>query len=514
MPDPRPIRRKHRRPNRAGVAVIVVLGLLTITLALSYALLRTQGTATLIARNSSRQLDAKLAAEAGLAAALRKMHEDNWSGVTSTLSATVDANSSYFVEFATGDAALTPTDPNYSEYPFRVTITSTGTATDPQQPALQTTYRLQAVVQLIRRAFRTSNPANWNNYLQSTVYQWSTSDAHVNFPVRIEGRSTFLGRLRLCTNYPGTLATRDRYLSDLNLLRIWNGVDNRPFSGPITLGSTSQTNDVLSSLTGSLGLTVTTASASTSAPVTRPGSVTSYRLYPGGASYAIPSLNTTYGSTLSNVTLTADPKTNPLGVYRSDGLLTLGNNVSLTGVLIAGSSSSDVRINGTGVSLSGRNLPPLEGSSTKYQLPALLIGDDFSVINASNVTIRGMAVVWNEFEFAYGSENQTVDFRGRLLTAKFLARGRQEWDMDDVWWDLSRTLFLLQYKTLPDATTITTFPEYMRRTAGFEYNPPRLKLSPNTDNVEYRWHDWSQSVYVKGPNDTGLKWNVIRVTPL
>lgn len=504
-----------RSPKRKGVAVIVVLGLLTITLALSYALLRTQGTATLIARNSSRQLDAKLAAEAGLAAALRKMHEDNWSGITSTLSATVDTNASYLVEFATGDAALTTTDPNYAEYPFRVTITSTGTATDPLQPSLQTTYHLQAVVQLVRRAFRSSNPTNWTTtYLQPTVYQWSTSDAHVNFPVRIAGTSTFLGRLRLSTNYPGTIATRDRYLADLNAIRVATGTDDRPFGGNVTLGIVTQLADVTSSLTNSLGLSVLSSAASTSAPVSRPGSVTSYTLYPGGASYAIPSITATYGTTPSNLTLTANPVANPLGVYRSEGQVTFGNNVSLSGVLLAGDSSADVQINGTGVTLAGRNLPALEGTTTNYQLPALMVGDDLQVLNASNATIRGLAVVWDEFELAYGSENQTLDFQGHLLTAKFLARGRQEWDIDDILWDLARTYFLMQYKSPPDATTISYFPEYVRRAAGFNYSPPLLKLAPNSDGVVYRWQDWSQSIYVKGASDTGLKWNVIRVTPL
>lgn len=506
--------KSRRWPKRTGVAVIVVLGLLTITLALSYALLRTQGTAMLIARNSSRQLDAKLAAEAGLATALRKMHEDNWPGVSSTLTATVDANTSYLVQYATGDAALTSSDPNYAEYPFRVTITSTGTATDPLQSSLQTTYRLQAVVQLVRRAFQTSTPAGWTTSLMPTVYQWSANDAHVNFPVRISGSSVFLGRLRLCTNYPGTIATRDRYLADLNSLRSSTGNDDRPFSGPIMLGTTSQLADVNSSLTTSLGLSVTSSSASTSAPLTRPGSVTSYTLYPGGASYAIPSITATYGTSPSNLTLTADPVTNPLGVFRSEGQVTFGNNVNLNGVLLSGDSAAEVRVNGTSVTLVGRNLPALEGNATNYQLPTLMVGDDFRVLNASNATIRGLALVWDEFELAYGSQDQTVDFQGRLLTAKFLARGRQEWDIDDSLWDLSRTLFLLQYKSPPDATTITTFPEYVRRLSGYNYRLPLLKLAPNTDGVEYRWHDWSQSIYVKGASDTGLKWNVIRVTPL
>jgi len=509
-----PKRTRTKRGQRRGMAVIVVLGLLAITLSLSYALLRTQGTAALIARNSSRQLDAKLAAEAGLAAALRKMHEDGWAGVSSTLSANVDSNTSYFVEYATGDASLTSTHPSFSEYPFRVTITATGTATDPLQSSMQTTYRLQAVVQLVRRALRTSNPASWSTYLTPTVYQWSTSDAHLNFPLRIEGPTTFLGRVRLCTNYPATINTRDLYLKDLNELRIDTGVDSRPLNSTVTLGTTSQITDVAVSLFNSLGVGLAVSNASTAAPLTRPGTVTTYQLYPGGASYVIPSITSTYGATPSNLTLAADPVTNPLGIFRSEGQVTFGNNVSLTGTLLAGDSSADVSIAGTGVTIAGRNLPALDGNSTNYQLPSIISGDDLRFINSANATIRGLTIVWDEFELAYGSEDMAVDFQGKLLTAKFLARGRQEWDVDDSWWDLGRNIYLFQYRDPPESGTITSFPEFMRRWRGFAYHPQLLKLRPNSDGAQYRWQDWTQSVYVKGASDAGLRWNLVRVTPL
>lgn len=107
--------------------------------------------------------------------------------MSSTVSANVDANSSYLVEYSTGDTTLTASDPNYAEYPFRLTITSTGTATDATQASMQTTYRLQAVAQLVRLALRSNNPTGWSGYLTPTIYQWSTSDAHLNFPLRIEG---------------------------------------------------------------------------------------------------------------------------------------------------------------------------------------------------------------------------------------------------------------------------------------------------------------------------------------
>ncbi len=63
--------KSHRPWARRGIAVVLVLGLLAVTLAVSYATLRGQGTTTQLAWNNSRALDASEAARSGLAAALR-----------------------------------------------------------------------------------------------------------------------------------------------------------------------------------------------------------------------------------------------------------------------------------------------------------------------------------------------------------------------------------------------------------------------------------------------------------
>src|SRR2546430_9067956 len=124
-----PPHRLHRLYRPRGIAVVMVLGLLAITIAISYATLRGQGTTTQLARNNSRSLEARAAARSGIAAALRKISENAWGGVGSTLNSGVTANSSYFVTFTTGDEKLLPgsTDPPYSEWPYRLTIDSTGT---------------------------------------------------------------------------------------------------------------------------------------------------------------------------------------------------------------------------------------------------------------------------------------------------------------------------------------------------------------------------------------------------
>src|SRR5947207_1583807 len=100
-------RRKYKRPR--GIAVVMVLGLLAITLAISYATLRGQGTTTQLARNNSRALDARVAAQSGLAAAIRKISENAWSGVATSLSSNITNNSWYSVTFTTGDTKLAAT---------------------------------------------------------------------------------------------------------------------------------------------------------------------------------------------------------------------------------------------------------------------------------------------------------------------------------------------------------------------------------------------------------------------
>jgi hypothetical protein len=63
------------------MTVIVVLGVISITLALSYAMLRSQVTSVQIQSNLDRRNAARQAAYAGVSAALRAMHQSSWGGV-------------------------------------------------------------------------------------------------------------------------------------------------------------------------------------------------------------------------------------------------------------------------------------------------------------------------------------------------------------------------------------------------------------------------------------------------
>src|SRR5262245_51475877 len=107
--------------RRRGMSVLIVLGLLAITLAVSYAMMRTQSTNIQIHNNYQRRGDARQAAYAGLSMALRAMQQNNWAGVTSTLSRNVGEGTSCYVTYETGDAALLPGSASYAEWPYRVT---------------------------------------------------------------------------------------------------------------------------------------------------------------------------------------------------------------------------------------------------------------------------------------------------------------------------------------------------------------------------------------------------------
>ena len=85
------------KPRRRGMAIVMVLGLLAITMAMSYSMMRSQATNAQIQYNSTRVGHARQAALAGLSTGLRKMHQDDWAGVDSQLTGWLSSTESYSV---------------------------------------------------------------------------------------------------------------------------------------------------------------------------------------------------------------------------------------------------------------------------------------------------------------------------------------------------------------------------------------------------------------------------------
>src|SRR5688500_1324140 len=126
-----------RGQARRGMAVVLVLGLLALTLTLSYAMLRLEYQVEQSQTNISGHDRARLAAVAGISVALRRMHDGTWAGVDTTLNGNLGTGVSYSVNFTTGDPALTSSHTDYGEYPYRVSVSSVGFAVDPAQPNAQ-----------------------------------------------------------------------------------------------------------------------------------------------------------------------------------------------------------------------------------------------------------------------------------------------------------------------------------------------------------------------------------------
>lgn len=492
----------HKRPR--GIAVVMVLGLLAITLAISYATLRGQGTTVELARNNGRSMDARVAAQSGLSAAIRKMSENAWGGIDSTIRSNVTDNSWYQATFSTGDAKLLQGDALFSDYPFRVTIESTGYAADPLNAAIQSQHKSRCVVQLVRKKLL-AEPAGWSNLTSYNVYHFSNHDAYVQFPVRINGPVCMLGKLNFCTEYPGNTTALNSYLSGLNSRRLAGRGDDRPFPGAITLRGVVGTQDTatITSLTTNLA-TVSTEALTTSAPPEHPGPITTYKLYPGGKSYGIKRLQD-YGNPMQNVTLLPDPVLNPLGIYRTEGSLTIANNVQCTGTIIGDNSgSADIVITGTNVVINGSNMPALYGSASTYQLPSVLSKASLRMDSGSDAQINGTAMVWKEFEIKQGTAASKFALTGNLIADTVLLRGRSNWVLTAPTWSSDNTLFNLQ-----KLTGIPYFPDYQENKRGFTVKPT-LTFSSNSSGVQPHWHDWSQPVYQPDSADPGLKWEVVR----
>ncbi|MFN0021546.1 MAG: hypothetical protein ACKVP0_25115 [Pirellulaceae bacterium] len=502
------------RSRRRGVALIVVLGMLAITIAVSYAMMRSQVQTTLLQTNAQTNGLARQAAEAGLIRAIRKMSVDGgWRGVGTTLAGDVDSQSSYSVTFTAGDASLSPADPSYSEYPFRVTVVSTGTALNSGDSTLPTTYTMTAVLQLVRRALNTdATPSRWNTMNGYTCYQWNASplayNENVDAPIQFQGNVCFLGTLQFqqLSIDPGHLGDdqRTEYIKDLKNKRNSTGVDYRHFTGNVTLGSGlfRQNSSTANELTSWLGVTVDYASPPGTNPMSYSNAPTTYQLYAGGPVYTVGNLTTTYGSTPTGQIIGANTTTNPLGLYKTGGTVSLKTGTKFTGVLFSDGASDEMQLDGTGVEINGLNLPALSGSSTVYQLPAAMTNNDFVIKDNSNSLVRGLIIAWSDLVLESGSQATTFNVQGRVFTNDLDFSARTEWTA------LPHGNWNSQYGAFDSQSTVPYFPDWMDQSTYDLQAPPKIVFQPPT-SVTYHWPNWSQPIYTIAAGDAGLRWNIV-----
>src|SRR5687768_5873227 len=95
----KPLDQSSRRRRRRGISVLFVLALLSMTLALAYAMIRLNYTVEQTQSNYQRLGDSRQAAYAGISAALRKMQQNSWSGLGVDLTGDLGRGLSYRVTF-------------------------------------------------------------------------------------------------------------------------------------------------------------------------------------------------------------------------------------------------------------------------------------------------------------------------------------------------------------------------------------------------------------------------------
>jgi hypothetical protein len=492
------IRRTLRSAQRRGMTVLVVLMLISVTLALSYVVLRGNVTAVQIQANSSRQSLARQAAFAGLSVALRKMHQTGWTGVDVPIGAALSATESYTATYTTGDPALTPASADYPLYPLRVTVLATGTAVEAGNAQLVSTHKVRAVVQLVPRALGTT-PSGWSTMQAYTLYQLDDDDARFELPFRVEGPVRLQGALRLGEGYAWPSDAREKYFADLRTMHAGSLGDYRPFTSTISLPTSQSAGWLLSLLSGSLGLVLNNIPITSPPDLLLPDSLAQYRLYAGGKQYNVPQLS----GTIQNRSLAPDPLANPLGVYFCNSSVTLGSNVTVLGTLVA---SSDVSINASSVQVTPHNLPNVSGATSALRMPALAVKQKFKVEATGGGTVQGVVIARDRFEIVRGPAAASFGVVGRVITDEPIVDERSEWDVSGGTW-LVRWGAFLSPITNPPAGHVDYWPVWLERFGQFPQ--PLLTIKPDSATYTAHWQDLSQPLYVPAAGDPGLRWDLV-----
>lgn len=497
-------RAARRRRARQGISVLVVLLLLSTTLALSYAILRSQGTALQLQDNATLHLSARQAAMSGIAVGLKKMHDTSWDGVDSSLSGTVRSHCTFKVDFRTGDPSLTSSSPDYSEYPYRVSLVSTGTATDAGDTNRSATYRVRAVVRLIPRKLP-DEPSEWFSMTTNTVHQYNkTGSVTLAVPCRIEGTIRSYGKWDFPAECKWGSTEETDYLRDLNSMRLAGMGDYRPFDRQMTLPFSKQPSGLIDAITA-LGITPNDLTMSPADDWDFPANVRTYQIYPGGKTYSVsaPPLSHYLWST----TLQPHPMTNPLGIFGRDGSVALGDNVTVQGTLLQSSNGGNIVFSGRSVQITPLDLPAIYPDTRPVQLPVVMARRDFQIAAGAQGSITGLVAAWRQFDVATDHQGaSSVEMACRIVAQDLHIHGLDEWkSVSSFWWQWLYALYYLQ-----QSAGDKFFPRWLKTVSGLDYSP-RIVIRPDTRSINYHypWLSTSNPIYVAHPDDGGLRWEVV-----
>jgi len=494
--------------TRRGVAVLLVLAILSVSLAITYAVMRSQSVMARVQQNAGTHMTAHDAAITGMSIALRKMHKSDWAGVGSSLNGNLGPDTSYEVTYTTGDPSLEdpnnpgspdPTHPDYEDWPYRVTIQSTGIAATPGESTAPAEHTVRAVVRFVPRALGTQ-PSAWDEINAYTMYQYDNVDSYIHTPARISGPVRLRGALEVSPDYNWLDPVRDQYLGDLVTMYDNGGEDRRVLTGPLTLPSGYIPSTVLSLLQSVMQIPVSNGSSSTLSGWNYPGSINTYRLYPGGKLYNVASLP----SLLSGQSLGPDPDTNPAGLFYNSGDVDIEDEVSITGTIVAGLR---VNLDGQNISIQAAALPALQDTSETVNLPIVIAGDDLRALDECQATLNGLVAVWDLFEvpsITASEEDMSFTLVGRLVFREMRIERRGAWDLTKNAWN---GLYDDFQDNLSSADPIPYFPTYLE-SLGYSMEP-KIAFSEPESAVVYHWITDGQSIYAPASGDEGLMWNLI-----
>lgn len=498
-------RRQSTGPHgRRGLAFLMVLLLLSLTFGLSYAAMRSLRTVSMIQRNSDRRATARQAAITGLTMAIKKMHRSDWGGVDTSLTGSLNSTDSFSVTYTTGDPTLAS---NNADQPYRVTVLSTGYSADPQQPQAVASYRVRGVVRLIPRKMP-DEPPDWTTMMNFTAYQWTSGSFWWDPPMRIEGPVRVQASMITAWSYSWYGNAKKQFFKDLNAMYTANRADWRPFTTQITLRKSSQILDTISVLNSYLGLPIADVSNSTATGMNYAGSFSTYRMYPGGKTYAIQQLP----SLIQAATYQPDVTTNPAGLFYRSGAIEIGDDATVRGTIFtAANNSSRITISGKRVQLSAVNLPALQGTTTAVQLPVAAVADSLYIAHGANVAINGLVTVNNNYEVLPDDQGDiTLTHQGKLIAQDIYFDNRSDWNAsfrNDTWWEDRYDAWNSQKN---NNNGYKYFPEYLQHLTVNALDPiPKIVIKPDTATIRYHWHDPQNTIYIADPADGGLRWDLV-----
>jgi len=484
--------------------VLLIMLLLAMTLGLSYSLVRSQNTASHIERNADRRGMAQQAAMTGLTMAIKKMQTSAWAGVGTTYIGQLSSSQSFSVTYTVGDPSLTSGSANYSDYPYRVTLLSTGTALDPIDATCVSIHKTQAVVRLVPRALA-AEPTEWANTLGLTAYEYKSGTFSVAVPFLLKGPLRTAGALTLAHDYSWSAAARQQYLTDLNTMRGKGYADCRPLTGTVNCPTASQESGLISLLNTSMGVATNNTAAITSSALNFTQSVDSYRIYPGGPSYNV---NASWVGTIQS--FQPSPLTNPLGICVCQGTTSVNSKTSFQGTLFTRGSgvlgSGAIYVNGQGIQFTPVNLPPLYGTTPPVRLPLAVAADSFRIYPGSTVTMQGLVVATNQFEVQSDKQsNMQLAYQGEIVAQDILLDMRSDWNQSKSWWNK-------QWKDFGKQSAQPFFPAYLQTSDSLNYTPA-LSIGPDAASTRYTWNNLQNPIYAPGPNDSGgLRWDLVSWT--